>query len=210
MDNIQSWSSFEQQQRSRPSSTLKSSTDNTPNKDIHALYVSPSSTNIAQSAASLLRQAGLSGENDEEFKLKFHWMRPHPSLIFEIQDELMHSNETEGSADLQQHDDVNVDPAIEASRLMKGYRFAQLEDMDETDKGTEDTSMHKAISNTSMQSEKIENETEEKEGTRPSLNLPIEMPRLRINLANLVEPPLMTTWLPGEDEVESEQQLLDD
>ena len=30
-------------------------------------------------------------------------------------------------------------------------------------------------------------------------NLPLDLPKLRINLASLVEPPLMSSWLPGED-----------
>jgi len=30
-------------------------------------------------------------------------------------------------------------------------------------------------------------------------HVPMEFPKLRINLASLVEPPLMTSWLPGGD-----------
>eukprot|EP00956_Cyclotella_meneghiniana_P006055 scaffold7867_cov77-Cyclotella_meneghiniana.AAC.6 len=32
-----------------------------------------------------------------------------------------------------------------------------------------------------------------------ALDVPIEMPEVRINLASLVEPPLMSSWLPTEE-----------
>lgn len=209
MDGIQSWSSFEQQQRQRPKSAPRDSTDDDSSKDgIDALFVSPSSSNIAQSAASLLRQAGLSGENDDDFKLKFHWMRPHPSLLFEIEDELMQREKSDGNTEGGDDDDDNdiermprkkpeskqsqsytIDPAIQASRLMKAYRYSQLTNIS-TDEAEMETSDDTSNSKQTQTQQKV---------TAANIDLPIEMPKLRINLASLVEPPLMTSWLPIED-----------
>ncbi|KAL7485026.1 hypothetical protein ACHAW6_010621 [Cyclotella cf. meneghiniana] len=227
MDNIQSWSSFEHRQRQRSTTAggaaheqIKMSND-----VADALYVSPSSTNIAQSAIALLRQAGLSGgdnSEDEQFKLKFHWMRPHPSLILEIQDQLMHqvaSSEeiTDDSTDTQQQNKTkelstdsqinNLSPAIEASRLMKAHRYAQLSNV-RTRRTNEDIQPHdgetqKSCDEVNMRTQSLQNQTTNADDLEPdqshSLDLPLEMPKLRINLANLVEPPLMSSWLPGED-----------
>ena len=202
MDNIQSWSSFEKQQKQHPIGARESADDDISSEGADALYVSPSSSNIAQSAASLLRQAGLSGENDDDFKLKFHWMRPHPSLIFEIEDELMqHDKNSDGNEedDADMHHGVklkstsgSLHPAIEASRLMKAHRYAQVENdnLDETKKNIADDTSSKQSQNQTNQIAA---------GKTPPLDLPIELPKLRINLASLVEPPLMSSWLPGED-----------
>jgi hypothetical protein len=194
MENIKTWSSFEQHRQSSTTAAAPTS-DDTQNEGIDALYVSPSSTNISQSAATLLRQAGLGGNDDEEeFKLRFHWMRPHPSLVFQIEDELMrqkkNSNcegEKGGDDEDMDHDTTNndsgaLDPAIETSRLMKAYKYAQL-------------------ANDSSNLQEMSDETGNAHATnnKPSVDLPIEMPKLRINLASLVEPPLMSSWLPEED-----------
>lgn len=226
MDNIQSWSSFEHRQRQRSTTAggaaheeIKMSND-----VADALYVSPSSTNITQSAIALLRQAGLSGgdnSEDEQFKLKFHWMRPHPSLILEIEDQLLHqvarSKEiTDDDTDTQQQNKSkdpstdsqisNLSPAIEASRLMKAHRYAQLSNV-RTRKPNEDIHAHdgtkQSFGEFNMTTQSLQNQTTNADDLEPdqshSLNLPLEMPKLRINLANLVEPPLMSSWLPGED-----------
>ncbi|KAL7521166.1 hypothetical protein ACHAWX_005875 [Stephanocyclus meneghinianus] len=227
MDNIQSWSSFEHRQRQRSTTAGEAAHEEIKmsNDVADALYVSPSSTNIAQSAIALLRQAGLSGgdnSEDERFKLKFHWMRPHPSLILEIQDQLLHqvaSSEeiTDDGTDTQQQNKTkelstdsqisNLSPAIEASRLMKAHRYAQLSNV-RTRKPNEDIQPHdgetqKSFYEVNMRTKSLQNQTTNADDLEPdqshSLDLPLEMPKLRINLANLVEPPLMSSWLPGED-----------
>ncbi|KAL3791135.1 hypothetical protein HJC23_000555 [Cyclotella cryptica] len=232
MENIQSWSSFEHRHRQRSNTAVEAAHEEfkTSNNVADALYVSPSSTNIAQSAAALLRQAGLSGGDnteDEEFKLKFHWMRPHPSLILEIEDQLLHqdssdeNNITEGDKDKQkQHKqkDQSTDsqsnarrPEIEASRLMKAHRYSQLSNVP-SKKPNEDVQAHDGKTRQSFAEEAntcsptLQNQSTEADDPTTdhshSLDLPLEMPTLRINLANLVEPPLMSSWLPGEDEWE--------
>ena len=196
MDNIQSWSSFEQHQRQRSKASEHGLMKEIAPKDgFDALYVSPSASNIAQSAASLLREAGLS-DNDDEFKLKFHWMRPHPTLAFQIEDEWNKDSsggdggeeektDNEHSNDeLHQMADSAIHPAVEASRLMKAHRYSQETNFNQQENNDSD-----------MSPEQIQHHG----GRKRSLDLPIEMPKLRINLANLVEPPLMTSWLPGED-----------
>ena len=199
MDNIQSWSSFDQHQRRNPQTARRSAAETTSDEGMDALYVSASSPNISQSAASLLQQAGLSGgDTEEEFRLKFHWMRPHPSLAFQIEDEMIHRTPSGGSTEenvgVQQHNKPSCNkketlhPAVKASRLMRAHINAQLDNA--TSIGNDDdikSSRHKA------------NEHEVAAVRDPSLDLPIEMPEVRINLAGLVEPPLMSSWLPIEE-----------
>jgi hypothetical protein len=227
MDNIQSWSSFEHRQRQRSTTAGGAAHEEfkTSNDAADALYVSPSSTNIAQSAAALLRQAGLSGgdnSEDEQFKLKFHWMRPHPSLILEIEDQLLHQvarreEIAEGDTDTQQQNKLRYpsthsqsshpSPAIEASRLMKAHRYAQLSNI-LTRKPNKDIHAHhgetqKSFDEVNMRAKSLQNQTTNADDLATyqshSSDLPLEIPKLRINLANLVEPPLMSSWLPGED-----------
>jgi hypothetical protein len=121
-------------------------------------------------------------------------MRPHPSLVFQIEDELMrqkkNSNcggEKGGDDEDTHHDTTNndsgaLDPAIETSRLMKAYKYAQL-----------------ANDSSNLQEMSDETGNVHTANNKPSVDLPIEMPKLRINLASLVEPPLMSSWLPEED-----------
>ena len=198
MDNIQSWSSFDQHQRRNPQTTRRSA-ETTSDEGMDALYVSASSPNISQSAASLLQQAGLSGgDTEEEFRLKFHWMRPHPSLAFQIEDEMIHrtpsGGSTEENAGVQQHNKRSCNkketlhPAVKASRLMRAHINAQLDNATSNENDDDMTSTrHKT------------NEHEVTAVRDPSLDLPIEMPEVRINLASLVEPPLMSSWLPIEE-----------
>jgi hypothetical protein len=202
MDNIKSWSAFEEHhQRQRPTSTRDASDNESDTNRIDALYVSPSSTDIAQSAASLLRQAGLTGAggSEEEFKLKFHWIRPHPSLVFEIEDELMHQQEKLNEKMIGSQED-HPHPAVETSRLMKAHRYAQLaNDLSDEDNSQIGTNQHAdKVAMLSL--------NKQKDKTKQTLNLPLEMPKLRINLASLVDPPLMSSWLPGEGEEEEERR----
>ena len=208
MENIESWSSLERHRRQH-SPANRESTDETPlnppsNPRFDALYVSPSSENIAPSAASLL-QAGLSGsDNDEEIKLKFHWMRPHPSLAFQIEDEFMHQEKGDGSevdaVKNSQQDETNrystgdtVHPAVEASRVMKAHLRAQSIKSNSNKRNADS-------------SDTTEGETEQRKVTdkkNDQIDLPIEMPKLRINLASLIEAPLMSSWLPWDDSDET-------
>jgi hypothetical protein len=227
MDNIQSWSSFEHRQRHRSTTAGGAAHEEfkMSNDVAYPLYLSPSSTNIAQSAATLLRQAGLPGgdnSEDEQFKLKFHWMRPHPSLILEIEDQLLHQvarseKIAEDDTDTQQQNKTkylsthsqssNPSPAIEASRLMKAHRYAQLSRV-RTRKPNEDIHAHdgetqKSFDEVNMRVRSLQNQTTNADDLATdqshSSDLPLQMPKLRINLANFVEPPLMSSWLPGED-----------
>lgn len=200
MENIQSWSSLEQHRRRHSPERRESTNETHSSHGFDALYVSPSSENIAPSAASLLRQAGLSGgDNDEEFRLRFHWMRPHPSLAFQIEDELMQQekvDEAQGeAAEKMKQDEANqystsdtVHPAVEASRLMKAYMYAQ----------SSKASSNKRDKDSSDETEK---ETEQRKASDETdrVDLPIEMPKLRINLASLIEAPLMSSWLPWDN-----------
>ena len=207
MDGIQSWSSFEQR-KGEDMSRGASTSDSGPGID--ALYVSSSSANIAPAAASLLRHSGLTDpsnnhsskagvgddadmqkrDTDEEFRLRFHWMRPHPSLAFAVEEELLqregknnihHAGKKEDPSGGEKH---IASPAIEASKLMEAYRSSQIKkQMDITNNNSDGNAT---------------TDQDKQEHPNPN-NLPLELPKLRINLASLVEPPLMTSWLPGDD-----------
>ncbi|KAL9188327.1 hypothetical protein ACHAXT_006705 [Thalassiosira profunda] len=222
MDGMQSWSSFERQRKAGggDGGTSGAALDTSGSKGIEALYVSSSAPDVAPAAASLLRHSGLaapgssntSGDDagdsqrtkDDEFKLRFHWMRPHPSLAFAQMDGEggagIKSDDAEYSSEQSRRKrdagDQN-NPVVESAKLMEAYRYSQVKklagaagksedkgDGDEPDPGNSPTAESGNASNPDT-------------ATVP--DLPLELPKLRINLANLVEPPLMSSWLPGEE-----------
>lgn len=236
-DGIQSWSAFEERrQKSCSGSRLdRSNTTSAPDLGVDALYVSSSSPNIAPAAATLLRHSGLFApsnrereedgdqqqaeaqqrKSDEEFRLRFHWMRPHPSLAFSVEDQLLSEAETEEAANEQSTKkdrdssgtrgknklSNKINPAIESSRLMEAYRYSQMY-----------KNLPRAVESGNVDAADAPDENYDELGVKmnkqPSTtseipkiycNLPLELPKLRINLASLIEPPLMTSWLPGED-----------
>lgn len=202
-------------------------------RGVDALYVSSSSPDIAPAAASLLRHSGLTvpagprgsgesqGEGDgdsqrndeEEFRLRFHWMRPHPSLAFALEHEMGMGSGADKSGGIesemskqprgQDAPKKQLNPAVEASKLMEAYRYSQVKKlMDATtnslgnDPGdVEDADMRVEESGRGSNPGSLGNA--EAKASIP--DLPLELPKLRIKLANLVEPPLMSSWLPGED-----------
>ena len=207
MDGVRSWSTFEQQQRdNNPSDGDDVTSSSEPGID--ALYVSSSSLNIAPASATLLRHSGLTaphskesgdtttgGGEDEEFRLRFHWMRPHPSLAFALEEEILEGEQTDDNINgtksekekskQTNNNNVQSNPAVEASKLMEAYRASQIKKQLGTTENTEGSA---------SQDDDNTNKTKYN-----ATNLPFELPKLRINLASLVEPPLMSSWLPGED-----------
>jgi hypothetical protein len=234
MDGIQSWSAFEQRQRQRNSDLPRrdASSDADPDNvvpGIDALWVSSSSPDIAPAAASLLRHSGLTAiidkskqaagvrrdENSqiryttdvEEFRLRFHWMRPHPSLAYASEEILLTSGAEAGIADGNKALEagrgnhargeysssmIMSDPAIESARLMEAYRSSQMTKT-QVDVATGDED-HDGDEIKNQKRDKSSKDTDRRPG-----GFPLEFPILRINLASLMEPPLMTSWLPGED-----------
>ena len=220
MDGIQSWSGFEQQRRQGNKSPYHRDTSiDAAVPGIDALYFSSSSPDIAPITASLLRHSGLTAgvtkskeahaveagneesNTDEEFKFRFHWMRPHPSLAFALEDALLTLEAEAGTTngnDFEQGGEnpargecptgMKINPAIESSRLMEAYRSSQMSKARVAVGENHDRDDPKSQSSDSSKDTGI--------GTA---RFPLELPKLRINLANLIEPPLMTSWLPGED-----------
>lgn len=238
MDGIQSWSSFEQRQRnSHLSRSSAAATDtDTAGPGINALYVSSSSSDVAPAAASLLRHSGLTapssttefGESssgdvelqqkeEEEFRLRFHWMRPHPSLAFALAEEIGAENTVDGSIKAEKEKETHhvpsriwvkreINPAVESSRLMEAYRSSQINKQSELNSNNEGDGIdgqEEGNHNPLMEGSDIEpnsnNPPTKNDMNTKSHNFPLELPKLRINLASLVEPPLMSSWLPGED-----------
>ena len=234
MDSIQSWSAFEQHQRQRNSGLPRrdASSDAAPDNVVpgtDALWVSSSSPDIAPAAASLLRHSGLAAvdrpkEADivgtsneksqisntadvEEFRLRFHWMRPHPSLAFASEEILLTRGAEAGIADGNKVVEEGrgnhargeyrssmkmIDPAIESARLMEAYRSSQMMKT-QVDVATGDED-HDGDDPKNQKRDKSSKGSDRGPG-----GFPLEFPMLRINLASLIEPPLMTSWLPGED-----------
>ncbi len=229
MDDIQSWSSFEERQRSGSSSIEVPSSDITSDVIIDALYLSSSSQNIAPAAVTLLKNTGLSTapsstnkemeidrdhNAEQEFRLKFHWMRPHPSLVLSVEDKFLTAM-AESEVDDKSGKRIEIharkakqkhrkdNPAIESSRLMEVYRSSQMRksgtlaatdsDCNHTAYAPDDDHNHESLTAT-----KIHPPVDD----FPKMfhnDARMEFPKLRINLASLVEPPLMTSWLPGGD-----------
>lgn len=197
--------------------------------EIDALYVSSSSPNIAPAAAALLKHAGLSNapsSNDQEkeidgdhpsdpqrmgydeFRLKFHWMRPHPSLVFSVENEFLTAASATSQVDEKsekhaetrarrtKRDHQKVNPAVESSRLMDVYRSSQIRknlELLATDSDCNNAAHapdDELLTATNMH-------PPAEDFPKLSFDLPLEFPNLRINLASLVEPPLNTSWLPG-------------
>ena len=215
MDGLRSWSTFEQQPRDNPSDA-DDVTSSSEEPGMDALYVSSSSLNIAPASATLLRHSGLTvpnnnnnshskdsgdtttgGGEDEEFRLRFHWMRPHPSLAFALEEEILEGDHTHTDDNINNgtksekkeskqtnNNSIQSNPAVEASKLMEAYRASQIKKQLGTAENTEGSA------------------SQDDDNTKTNYNatnLPLELPKLRINLASLVEPPLMSSWLPGED-----------
>ncbi len=195
--------------------------------EIDTLYVSPSCSEIAPSASALLRRSALAAtastgvsnidpvreQGEKEFQLRFHWMRPHPHLAFSAMDEAMKkelaaSSTVDGDLDMA---------AVPSSRIVDAYYNSQW---NKTKRGSQsDANNHFALDvdpdeeedTDLVQGAKSDSpNANEQFSNRPSNSpthnnimvqkqLPIELPKLRINLANLVEPPLMSSWLPGEN-----------
>lgn len=157
-------------------------------------------------------------DEEEEFRLRFHWMRPHPSLAFALENELAAAwAETEddsddgaieaGATDDQQQpqssgnaDKRNIHPAVEASKFAEAYRSSQIhKQIDSTSTDNDDNSSNEQDADNANSSKEHETEPNIIESNQMNSNLPLELPKLRINLASLVEPPSMSAWLPEED-----------
>lgn len=221
---------------------------------IDALYFSCSSQNIAPATAKLLRNSGLfpppqqnKGNEEEEeeeeedvlpirnndninsnneFRLKFHWMRPHPSLAFALEETLsLATKNADGSSgednnnskepaegdannntnNTRRKGDTNIDPAVESTRLMDAYRSSQM--ITNTPKQQQQQQKQQQDSNvpTNQDNDDTNNSknkmTLNKSATTDTarFSIPLELPTLCINLTELIEPPLMMSWLPGED-----------
>lgn len=205
---MESWSTFEQRQKKTREDTSSSARrkNDTNIIGVDALYVSSSSSNIAPASATLLRHAGLNAPNNsnsskdgtandggddvQEFRLRFHWMRPHPSLAFSLEEEQGESGDIINADNTKQTKSNNniqsTNPAVEASKLMDAYRTSQI---------------NKQLEITEEDGDNNNTSDDNKTSTIKSApNLPLELPKLRINLASLVEPPLMSSWLPGDDD----------
>lgn len=233
MNNIQSWSAFDEQVQKK-NNNLPSSSTTLEHSGVDSLYVSQTSENVAPATVALLRQAGLtssssrnvsndnnnsnvdSGESEEEYRLRFHWMRPHPSLVFSIEEEIAVKKTQEESQPIQTNDDdgqkkfvesrqqQKLEPAVVTANMMQVYRDAQIEQhekqMDE--EGGNEVILVEEEPNY-HQSDNTKAKESEIGVTKSSALLPYEHPELRVDLSSLVEPPLMSSWLPSAESIDT-------
>ena len=184
------WSEFEKKASRRGGNkhTDHIRNDATGVRGVEALYVSESSKNLAPEAERLLRYSNLSattstadGNARDEFKLKFQWIRPHPSLAFSAEKQgAATAKETTSSSDTTTA--AAEDSAWDCAQMIEMYRNSQ---------------MRKALKRRKTGEDIGRDDTVQEDLQREELSL--EPPTFRINLAELIEPPLMTTWLPGQD-----------
>mmetsp|Transcript_16901 Transcript_16901/g.39270 ORF Transcript_16901/g.39270 Transcript_16901/m.39270 type:complete len:200 (-) Transcript_16901:36-635(-) len=185
------WSEFEKK-ASRRGGNKKAPTDQrndaTGVRGVEALYVSESSKNLAPEAERLLRYSNLSattstadGRADDEFKLKFQWIRPHPSLAFSA-DKQSEATATETTSSSDTATVAAEDSARESAKMIEIYSNSQMR------KALKRRKTGEGIRKDDMVQEDLKRQ-----------ELSLEPPTLRIDLAELIEPPLMTTWLPGQD-----------
>lgn len=255
MDSIQSWSAFDQQIQGKKTHQhcVASATQEGDHKGrVENLYVSTTSKNIAPAALALLRQAGITNVNDsrtfslnasaaadveEEFRLKFHWMRPHPSLVLSLEEEVVMAatkktqdnchrrslqNDNNAQKGLllgtQQQQQEHHHPAVVNAKMMQAYRDSQIEKHAKQiimkDEGNEVIKDNEESNNNSQSDKNFVQESDStgnNVGSASTANttidlLPFELPKLRVDLASLVEPPLMTSWLPSGEDIDISYQ----
>jgi len=158
--------------------------------------------------------------------LRFHWMRPHPSLAFSLGEHALTTTTTTATAGAMTDslDGIKSEkrgkrfransnapaatkhPAVEASKLMEVYRHSQMNkhqlNITSNSEGKGDASDHEegdydTFEGATSTAHPINISADDLNSR--THNLSLELPKLRINLASLVEPPLMSSWLPGED-----------
>ena len=233
--NIQSsWAAFDEQvQTNRSNNTTQN------HSGVDSLYISQTSENVAPATVALLRQSGLTSassstrnssnnnndsqlnaeENEEEFRLRFHWMRPHPSVVFSIEDEMARSGkkkqeESSQSIHANPRDDTQnrlpqnrqqqePTPAVTTAKMMQVYRDAKIEQHEtqmEEEGGNEDIIQLEEDSDCSQSGNMKAGDNYNNSSAKV---LPFEHPELRVDLSSLVEPPLMTSWLPSAESIDT-------
>ena len=218
MDNIESWSTFDAQVQNAAQNN--ESTSSNGENGLDSLYLSQTSQNLSPAAAALMRKAGLTfspqgtsnnandnsmteTESEDEFRLRFHWMRPHPSVVFSIEEEMAEKRRQEGKQTLQTDDNGTIQqkkiahsaPAVTASKMMRVYRDAKIKQLnvEECSKPLSDDGEAICRQSDSDSAQEVNDSNENN-----TINLlPFECPELRIDLTSLVDPPLMTSWLPS-------------
>ena len=233
--NIQSsWAAFDEQVQTNPSSSTTTQKHN----GVDSLYISQTSENVAPATVALLRQSGLtsasssarnssnnindsqlnSEENEEEFRLRFHWIRPHPSLVFSIEEDMARNvkkkQEESQSIQTNPHDDITQNgvaenrqqqkatPAVTTAKMMQVYRDAKIE---QHETQMEEEGGNEAIIPLEEDSDCSQSGNMKTEGNNNASAkvLPFEHPELRVDLSSLVEPPLMTSWLPSTESIDT-------
>ena len=234
--NIQSsWAAFDEQvQTNRSNNTTQN------HSGVDSLYISQTSENVAPATVALLRQSGLTSassstrnssnnnndsqlnaeENEEEFRLRFHWMRPHPSLVFSIEEEMARSvkkKQEDSSQSIQTNprDEFTQNrvpenrqqqeptPAVTTAKMMQVYRDAKIE---QHETQMEEEGGNEVIIPLEEDSDCSQSDNIKAEGNNNKSSvkvLPFEHPELRVDLSSLVEPPLMTSWLPSAESIDT-------
>jgi hypothetical protein len=148
-------------------------------------------------------------------------MRPHPSLVFSLEEEMAEKKNQEECQPLQNRsNDHDMQkkltkkgqyPAVTTAKMMHAYRDAQIM------KQQHEKQMKEEENEVTMEEESNHNQSDNMQVTEGSCNinkattlLPFELPQLRVDLASLVEPPLMTSWLPSAEGIDTSYYYRDE
>jgi hypothetical protein len=156
-------------------------------------------------------------------------MRPHPSLAFALEETLSlvtknadgsgddnNNKESEGDANNNDNNNTpwkgtNIDPAIESTRLMDAYRSSQMitnitkqqqhQQQQHQQQQQQDCKIATNQDNDNTKNSKNKKSLNKADASTDTakFSIPLELPTLCINLTDLIDPPLMTSWLPGEN-----------
>ena len=147
-------------------------------------------------------------EEEEEFRLRFNWMRPHPSLVFSLQEDAAAAAAaaaTKTATTREEHHVHRINtkehPAVVNSQMIHTYRDAII--MKHQKQQQHEMQIRKDEENEEVLiEEEVEPSDDDINGNYDAIisssatTLPYELPSLCVDLESLVEPPLMTSWLP--------------
>ena len=146
-------------------------------------------------------------------------MRPHPSLVFSIEEDMARcvkkKQEESQSIQTNPHDDITQNgvaenrqqqkatPAVTTAKMMQVYRDAKIE---QHETQMEEEGGNEVIIPLEEDSDCSQSGNMKAEGSNNKSSVKVlsfEHPELRVDLSSLVEPPLMTSWLPSAESIDT-------
>ena len=177
LDNIVSWTSYKPRalsnghefEESNQLDLIEKSLETAKTKSSEIDNPTGSSASSVQGAGALYETINVS--QDETARVGFQWMRPHPAIFLQAQN----SSETSKIA-------------VQASELVNVYARKRGRKRARNDNGEN----AKISSNTVLPTSDFDSEDERGNGL-------FCLPSCKIDLTQLLDPPLLSEWLPGQD-----------